>query len=113
MARSAWAPAALVSVALLLPGTGSVTPTGGCTVAVLLSAPVVLAGTVPLTVNVTLVPVGSVTSALMLPLPEALPHPAPAPLGRQVQVKPARGAGNASWTCAFVTFDGPPLLTTM
>src|SRR5215831_1316993 len=113
MARSAWAPAALLSVALSFPGTGSVTPAGGVTVAVLLSAPVVPAGTIPLTANVAWVPTGNVTSASMLPVPEALPHPAPAPLAVHVQVKPASGAGNASWTCAFVTFDGPALFTTM
>src|SRR5215831_2996904 len=112
MVRSACGPATLVSVALLLPGTGSVTPTGGCTVAVLVSCPVVPAGTVPLTVNVAWVPTGSVTSASMLPLPEAVPHPAPTPLGRHVQVKLARGAGNASCTRALLTFEGPPLLTT-
>jgi len=79
IARSACAaPAASVSVALLLPGTGSVTPTGGVTVAVLLNAPVVAAGTVPLTVNVAVVPTGSVTSASMLPLPAAVSHAAPA-----------------------------------
>src|SRR5262249_7289853 len=104
-ARSACAFDALLSVALLLPGTGSVTPSGGVTVTVLVSAPVVLAGTVPLTVNVTLVPAGSVTSASMLPVPEAVPHPAPTPLGVQVQVKPASGAGNASCTRALLTFD--------
>src|SRR5215470_8325880 len=112
MVRSACGPTGLVSVALLLPGTGSVTPAGGVTVAVLVSCPVVPAGTVPLTVNVALVPTGSVTSASMLPLPAAVPQFAPAPLGVQVQVKPASGAGNASCTRALLTFDGPALLTT-
>ena len=51
--RSACGPTGLVSVAVLLPGTGSVTPAGGVTVALLISVPVVPAGTVPLTVNVT------------------------------------------------------------
>jgi hypothetical protein len=81
--------------------------------AVLLNVPVVAAGTVPLTVNVVLVPTGNVTSASMLPLPAAVPHAAPAPLGVQVQVNAASGAGNASCTRASVTFDGPLLLTTI
>src|SRR5262245_22666937 len=106
-------PVGLVSVALLLPATGSVTPTGGATVAVLVSGPVVAAGTVPVTVKVAWVPGDSVTSASMLPVPEAVPQLAPAPLGVQVQVKPASGAGSASCTWASTTFDGPALLTTM
>src|SRR5262244_1710107 len=112
MPRSALGPAGLVSVALSLPGTGSVTPSGGVTVAVLVRAPVVLAGTVPLTVKVALVPTGSVTSASMLPLPAGVPHAAPAPLAVQVQVKLASGAGSGSCTRAPTTFDGPPLVTT-
>src|SRR5215831_9420355 len=113
MVRSACGPTGLVSVALLLPGTGSVTPSGGATVAVLVSAPVVPAGTVPLTVNVACVPTGSVTSASMLPLPVGVPHAAPPPVAVQVQLKPASGAGSASCTRASVTFDGPALVTTM
>src|SRR5215831_15245109 len=112
MPRSALGPAGLVSVALSLPGTGSVTPSGGVTVAVLVSGPVVLAGTVPLTANVAWVPTGSVTSASMLPVPEALPQFAPAPLAVQVQAKLASGAGSASCTRALLASDGPALLTT-
>ena len=79
-------------------------PSGGVTVAVLTSAPVVPAGTVPLTVKVALVPTGSVTSASMSPLPVGVPHDAPAPLAVQVQVNPASAAGSASCTRALVTF---------
>src|SRR5215831_8510300 len=111
MVRSACGPTGLLLVAPLFPGTGSVTPAGGVTVAVLVSAPVVFAGTVPLTVNVALVPAGSVTSASMFPVPEAVPHAAPTPLARQLQVKAANGAGNASCTRALVTSDGPALVT--
>src|SRR5262249_22179085 len=113
MVRSACGPAGLVLLALSLPGTESVTPAGGATVAVLVSDPVVLAGTVPVTVNVACVPTGSVTSASMLPMPDGVPHAAPAPLGVQIQVNAASGAGNASCTCALVASDGPALLTTM
>src|SRR6187551_2435209 len=103
----------LFAVLLLLPGTGSVTPIGGVTVAVLTSAPVVAAGTVPLTVKVALVPTGRLTSASMLPVPAALPHDAPAPLAVHVQPNPASAGGNASCTRALLTFDGPALLTTI
>src|SRR5262252_4988076 len=113
MVRSACGPAALVSVALLLLGIGSAMPAGGVTVAVLVNVPVVADGTVPLTVNVALVPTGSVTSASMFPLPAGVPHCAPVPLAAHVQVKLASGAGSTSCTCALVTSDGPALLTTM
>src|SRR5262245_41477177 len=111
MVRSACGPTGLLSVAPLSPGTRSVTPAGGVTVAVLVSAPVVLAGTVPLTVNVAWVPAGSVTSASMFPVPEAVPHSAPGSVAEQVQPKPAIGAGSASCTRAAVTSDGPELVT--
>src|SRR5580765_4903138 len=48
----------LFAVLLLLPATGSVTPAGGATVATLLMLP--LTAAVPLTVSVTLPPLGSV-----------------------------------------------------
>src|SRR5262245_6613532 len=112
MVRSASGPTGLLSVAPLLPGTGSVTPGGGVTVAVLISAPVVPAGTVPLTVNVALVPAGNVTRASMFPVPEAVPHAAPGSVAEQVQPNPASGTGSASCTRASVTSDGPALLTT-
>src|SRR5262249_38315518 len=112
MVRSAWGPTGLVSAAVLLPGTGSVTPTGGATVAALVNAPVVSAGTVPVTVNVAWVPAGRVTSASILPVPDGVPQAAPA-LGVQVHVNPASGAGRASCTRALVTFDGPALVTTI
>src|SRR5262245_52553866 len=102
----------MVLVAPLLPGTGSVTPAGGATVDVLVSAPVVAGGTVPLTAKVAWVPTGNVTNASMPSLPEGVPHAAPAPLAMQVQVNPASAGGSASCTRASVTFDGPALLTT-
>src|SRR5262249_12718616 len=114
MPRSACAPpVGLVLVALSLPGTRSATPAGGVTVTVFTSSPVVSARTVLVTVNVVLVPTGSVTSASMLPVPEGVPQLAPAPLGVQVQLKPANGAGRGSCALALVAFDGPALCTTM
>jgi hypothetical protein len=102
----------VLAMLLLLPGTGSVTPSGGVTVAELINAPTIPAGTVPVTLNVALVPAGSVTSASMLPAPAGEPHDAPTPLGVHVQPNPASGAGSASCTRALLTFDGPALLTT-
>src|SRR5262245_47468826 len=49
----------------------------------------------------------------MLPVPDGVPHAAPVPLGVQVQVKLASGAGRASFTCALVTSEGPALVTTI
>src|SRR6187399_2887002 len=103
MARSASGPTGLVSVAPLSPGTGSVTSTGGITVAVLISAPTVPGGTVPLTVNVALVPTGKLTSASMSPVPVGVPHDAPTPVVVQVQPNPASATGSASCTRASVT----------
>src|SRR5262245_13836439 len=100
MATSAAGAAGPVSVALMLPGTGSLVPSGGVTVTVLLSVPVAAAGTRPVTTKLALVPTGSVTRASMSPLPLAVPHAAPAPLAVQVQVNPASGAGNTSCTRA-------------
>src|SRR5262249_7929647 len=113
MVRAACGPTGLLWVALLLPGTGSVTPAGGVTVAVLVRAPVVPDGTVPVTVNVACVPAGSVTSASMLPVPDGVPHAAPVPLGVQVHVKLASGPGSTSCTCALATSEGPALVTTI
>ena len=61
MPRFALGASVSVSVALLLPGFGSVTPTGAVTVAVLTSEPVADAETLQLAVYVTLPPVGSMT----------------------------------------------------
>jgi hypothetical protein len=84
---------------------------GGVTVAVLSSRPVVPAGTVPLTVNVALVPTAA-SPAHRCARARGVPHEAPRPLAVQVQVNPAKRAGSASCTRAFVTFDGPVLVTT-
>src|SRR5262245_20135348 len=106
-------PVGLVLVSLSLPGTGSATPAGGVTVTVFTSSPVVSAGTVPVTVKVALVPAGSEISASMLPVPEALPQAAPAPLGVHVQVNAASGAGRASCTRALIASEGLALVLPM
>ncbi len=107
--KSATGPTGLLSEALLLPGTGSVTPAGGLTVAVLSSEPTVPGGTVPLTVNVTVPPTGSDTSVSIAPLPDAGHEPPDPPA--HVQVKAASGAGSGSCTRALTTSLGPRLVT--
>ena len=72
--RSACGPTGLVSVPVLLPGTGSVVPGGGVTVALLSNVPVVPAGTVPVTLKVTWLPAGKLTRASISPLPLAVPQ---------------------------------------
>ena len=99
------------SVALLLPGVGSVTPPGGATVAVLLKVPLALASIIALTVNVTLAPAGRFTFALMSPLPPTGQVPPPAPT--QVQLDDVIYAGNVSATVAPTTLLGPGLLATI
>src|SRR5262245_19456778 len=96
--KSAWGVNTSVSVAVLLPGTGSVTPAGTDAVAVLESATVAVGVMVPVAVNVTTPDGGTVTAAEMFPDPLA-GQVAPAP-GTQVQVTPVSAAGNVSATVA-------------
>src|SRR5689334_10123536 len=102
--RSAKAPSASLSVALLLPGVGSVTPPGVVIVAVFDSVPVAAPEIVALAVKVTDPPAGRFTVSLMLPLPEAVQVPPPAPTQVQVLVS---DAGNVSATVAPVALLGP------
>src|SRR3954469_17462350 len=104
MERSALAASVSLSVAELLPGVGSVTPAGADTVAVLLSVPVAAAETAQLAVYVTLPPAGRLTLLLMLPAPEAVQVPPPAPTHVQVQVN---DAGKVSATVAPEAVLGP------
>ena len=62
-----------VSVAVLFPGVGSVTPGGVVTFAVLTRLPVAAATTVPVSVKVALAPLARLMPTLMLPLPAAGP----------------------------------------
>src|SRR5262249_20304714 len=101
----------VVSVALLLAGTRSVVPACGGTVAVLLSAPVAVAATVPVVVKVADVPAGRLTVVAMLPVPLVAPQLAPVPAGVHVQVTPVSVAGKVSLTAAPVTALGPALAT--
>jgi hypothetical protein len=106
--RSALAFNVSVSVALLLPGVGSVTPAGAVTVAVFDSEPVALGLMFAMTVYVTLPPTGRLTVALMLPEPLAVHVPPPAPT--HVHESLVIAAGNVSATVAPVALLGPALL---
>src|SRR6185436_4081300 len=75
--RSACGVSVSVSVALLLPGVGSVTPAGAVTVAVLLKVPVAAGSIVADTTYVMELPGGIVTESLMFPLPLAVKPLAP------------------------------------
>ena len=108
IARSACGGSVSVSVALLLPGVGSVTPTGAVIVAVLLSVPVALAEMFALTVKVNDPPDGRLMLlTLIFPDPLAGPVPPPAPTPVHVVVSEA---GKVSATVAPVTPFGPALL---
>lgn len=100
-----------VSVAVLLPDAGSVTPAPAEAVAVLLNDPVAPAATVPVTTNVAVAPTGRSTDALMLPLPDA-GHVAP-PATAQVHVAPVSAAGKLSVTFEPGAADGPAFDTTI
>ena len=94
---------------MLLPGTGSVTPAGGVTVAVLVRVVAGGGGASPVTTNSTLAPNGSDTIALIGTAPLAGHVPPPVPV--QVQVKP--GSAWVSVTVAPVTPLGPRFETVM
>ncbi len=100
-----------VSVAVLLPDAGSVTPAPTETVAVLVSEPVAPAATVAVTVKVVDPPTGRSIVALMLPEPEA-GHVAP-PAAEHVQVAPVRVPGNESDRFDAGAADGPALEATI
>src|SRR5215831_12579375 len=111
MARSATRLMVSVSVALLLPGVGSVTPAGVAILAVLAIEPVALPATVALTVKVAVPPLSRLTLAEMLPLPLAGQlDPA---LAAQVQLPMVSPAGAVSVTVAPVTALGPLLVATI
>src|SRR5678816_1825408 len=104
MARLALGDSVSVSVALLLPGVGSVTPPGAVTVAVLINDPVADAEMLQLAVYVTLPPLGRPTELLILPDPDAVQVPPPDPTQVHEQVK---AAGNVSATVEAGALLGP------
>src|SRR5262245_12298002 len=114
MARSASGVTPSMSVALLLFGVGSITPSGGVTVAVLASVPVAEGSIWTVKVKVTLALTGrsTVVARVSLPLVGPVTVP-PLLLAVAVQVAEVTPAGRGSDTLAPVTGLGPLLLTTM
>src|SRR5436305_304 len=111
MLRSAVEPTAVVSVAELLPGVGSVVPDGAIADAVLLNVPVAPAETVPVAVNVAVPPDTRLTLADMLPDPDA-GHDDPGD-AVHVHVVDVSADGKASVTVAPMTSAGPLFVTTI
>lgn len=100
-------------VVLLLPVTGSITPTGVVTVAVLLKFAPAAADTFPVSVKDTLpVPAGRLAKPPMFPAPLAAGQAAP-PDATHVQVAPVMPEGMVSLTPAPLTASGPRLATVM
>ena len=99
-----------MSVAELLPGTGSVVPPGAVTVAVFANWPVAVLATVAVTTKVTVAVGAMVTSSLIEPLPEGFEQLAPA-VAEQVHVAATSAAGRESATVAPTAVDGPALVT--
>src|SRR5262245_47547554 len=113
MDRSAWGVSASLSLALLLPGVGSVTPAGGATVAVLTRAPVADGLTCTVKVKLTVALTGRSTVVARAPRPLAGPVTLPPPLlAVTVQLALVTPAGSESETLAPMTALGPSLLTT-
>src|SRR5947209_3157789 len=116
MARSATGAGVSVSVALLLPGVGSVSPLGGATVAVLTRSPVAEGRAVPRTVKTTPLPAPaamSTTALRLLPEPVAPLVTEALPVVLEVQVTPVRILGRVSATLAPTASLGPALVTVM
>src|SRR5262245_56716421 len=114
MARSAWGVSVSLSLALLLPGVGSVTPAGAVTVAVLARVPVAEGAIWTVKVKVRLALAGRSTVVARAPVPLLGPETLPPPLlAVAVQVATVTRAGCESDRLAPVTSLGPLLLTTI
>src|SRR5580765_2429674 len=112
MARSACGVSVSVSVELLLPGVGSVTPAGGVTEAMLAREPVAEESICTVKVKVTVAPTGKSTVVARPPLPPPGPLTAPPPVApTNAQLPPVAPAGRRSDTLAPLTALGPALLT--
>src|SRR5437763_1561421 len=112
MLRSATGAGVSVSVALLLPGLGSVVPGGSDALVVLTRLPVALGLMAATTVKVAVPPTARLTLALMSPEPLAGPLE-PVPVYVAVQAALVMPNGRASVTVAPVTALGPLLVTTI
>jgi hypothetical protein len=102
----------VVAVLVLLPAAGSVVPTGGCAVA-LLMIEVPLVGAVAFTVNVTVAPLASVVIVLVTEVALALtvPQVAVPVVTAQLAVTLVRPAGNVSVNVVPFAALGPLLCT--
>src|SRR5262249_5178820 len=108
--RSAWGVRVLVSVALSLPGLGSVTPAGGVTVAGFTRVPVAEGSIWTVKVKVTVAWTGRSTVVARAPLPLVGRVTLPPPLlAVAVQLAAVTPAGTGSDTLAPVTSLGPAL----
>src|SRR4051794_15498968 len=114
MDRSAWGVRLSLSVALLLPWVGSVTPCGGLAVVVLTRVPVAEELTWTVKVKVTVALTGRSTVVARAPLPLVGPETLPPPLlAVAVQLAVVTPPGKGSDTLAPLTALGPALLTTI
>src|SRR5262245_5415475 len=112
--RSALGIRGSVSVAVLLPGVGSVVPVGGLTVAVLVRRPVAEGLIWTVKVKVTVALTGRSTVVDRTPVPLSRPVTTPPPVApANAQLPPVAKAGRGSDTLAPVTALGPWLVTTM
>src|SRR5438105_4645061 len=116
MARSDTRDALSVSVALLLPETGSVVPSGAVTVAVLTKLPVADDTAVPMTVKMTALPAPAAmltVAARLLPEPLLPLLTEAAPVVEDVQLTPVRVLAMLSASPALFRLLGPLLVTVM
>src|SRR5438874_95062 len=114
MARSAWGVSVSVSPSLLLAGSGSATPAGGATVAVLTRLPVADGSIWTVKVKVTVAPTGRFTVVARAALPVSGPVTVPPPVApAKAQAAEVTPAGRGSDRAAPVASLGPALPTTI
>ena len=97
-------------MSVAMAGVGSDVPAAGTTRAVFSIVSLEAGSTVPVAVNVAAPVTGTVTVALMLPVPAAAPQTAP-PVPAQLQLTPVNAEGKISVTTASAAVAGPALVT--
>ena len=98
------------SMSVAMAGVGSDVPSAGTTRAVFSIVSPKAGSAVPVAVNVAAPVTGTVTVALMLPVPVAAPQTAP-PVPTQLQLTPVNEGGKVSVTTASAAVAGPALVT--
>src|SRR4249920_30335 len=98
------------SLSVAIAGVGSDVPAAGTTRAVFTTVPVKAGSIVPVAVNVSVLLTGTVTVALMCPVPPGAPQVAP-PAATQLQLTPVKVDVNVSVTTAFAAVLGPAFVT--